>query len=66
MQRKHLLRKNYKPKHTVECKLRNGDILQYQGYQLIRASWVGFFKVEKGIKDILILKIKDTERITEL
>ena len=65
-QRKHLFCKYYKPKHIVECQFRDGNISRYQGYRLIRASWVSFFKIEKGIEDVLILKIKDTERITEL
>lgn len=62
---KHSFYKRYKAKYRVECKLRNGDVLMYQRYKLINDSWVRFFITERGVKNAIIIKIRDTEKITE-
>lgn len=64
-QRKHLIFKGYKERSRVVCKLRSGEILQYRGYRLIRDSWVELFSTEGGIKEVLIIKTRDTEKIIE-
>lgn len=61
----HLPYKSYKAKYTVECKLRNGNILKYQDYSLINDSWVHFSTYEEGVRNVSIMKIKDTEEIME-
>ncbi len=49
-QEEHYIRKGYKDKEKVECKLRNGNILHYGGVRLIRESWAELYKTEEGDK----------------
>lgn len=64
-QRRHLIFKENVTKKKVECKLRSGKVFQYQSYVLVRDSWVEFARNEKGIREILLMKTRDIEKITE-
>ena len=62
-QRKCFRNKYNRQKKRVECKLRSGEILYYNDYQLICDSWVGFLRIEGEMIDVLITKLKNTESI---
>ncbi len=63
--RSHLFNKKVKCKKKVKCTLRNGKILQYQGYQLITDLWMQLYKTENGVREVLVIKTQDTEEIVE-
>jgi len=61
----HLLLKGNDEKKRVTCKLRSGKLVEFQNYRLVNDTWVKFIKDKNRTRDVLMVKIKDTESIVE-
>jgi len=61
----HLLLKGNDEKKRVTCKLRSGKLVEFQNYRLVNDTWVKLIKDKNRTRDVLMVKIKDTESIVE-
>lgn len=57
--------KNFFPwkRKKVSCYLKEGGILEFDGYNFIQDSWVSFYKIKDNIKYIKIINYKKIKKI---
>lgn len=50
---------------VCEGKVRSGKLVEFQNYRLVNDTWVKFIKDKNRTRDVLLVKIKDTESMVE-
>ena len=50
---------------VCEGKVGSGKLVEFQNYRLVNDTWVKFIKDKNRTRDVLLVKIKDTESMVE-